>query len=59
MLKVPKRATCGTSSASVRVISGTLGTLACALSSSCISQQKACSLSVLPTGLKWPCSVGA
>ena len=34
------------------------GTLACALASSCISQQQARSLSVSPTGRKAPCSRG-
>jgi hypothetical protein len=59
MLKVPWRAICGSSSRSVRVSSATLGTLACALAISCISQQKARSLSVPPTGRKWPCRRGA
>jgi glutathione synthase len=49
-LKVPCRAIRGTSSRSVSVSSATLGTSACDLASSCISQQNARSLSVRPTG---------
>ena len=58
-LKVPCAAIGGTSSRSVAVSSSTDGTLACALASSCISQQKARSLSVSPTGWNAPCRRGA
>ena len=53
-----RRRCCGASSRSVSVSSSTLGTPACDLASSCMSQQNARSLSVLPTGRKLPCSRG-
>ena len=43
----------------VALSSGIGGTLACDLASSCMSQQKARSLSVWPTGRNAPCSRGA
>jgi hypothetical protein len=48
----PCFAICGASSRSVSVSSATLGTPACDLAISCMIQQKARSLSVLPTGRK-------
>ena len=57
-LKVPWLASCGANSRSVSVSSSMLGTPACDLASSCMIQQKACSLSVLPTGWKLPCRRG-
>ena len=59
MLKLPCAAITGINSPSVVLNSATLGTLAWALASSCISQQKARSLSVSPTGRKAACSGGA
>jgi hypothetical protein len=46
------------SSRSVSVSSATLGTPACDFDSSCMIQQNARSLSVLPTGRKLACSRG-
>ncbi len=57
-LKLPCAAGTGASSRSVAVSSPVPGTLAWALASSCISQQKARSLSVLPTGRKLACRRG-
>ena len=58
-LKTPCAATCGSSSASVALSSAIAGTPACDFASSCISQQKARSLSVVPTGRNAPCRRGA
>ena len=58
-LNVPCFAAMGASSRSVLVSSAIGGTLACALASSCISQQNARSLSVPPTGRKAPCRRGS
>ena len=57
-LNVPCAAGCGSNSRSVIVSSTIVGTLACDLASSCISQQNARSLSVSPTGLNAACRRG-
>ena len=57
-LNGPCLAICGVSSRSVNVSSSTLGMPACDFHSSCINQQNARSLSVLPTGRKLACSRG-